>query len=111
MSAIAGDCGVTSGVKVRRQHAVVDLFECQGEAYREHVLPESVKARVSVEAASALGWDRYVGRHGEIIAMRSISPLAGQLAPRSALIDIDKLLAAYFALRPDPTVPAQRERT
>jgi phosphoglucomutase len=37
-----------------------------------------------------------------------ISPLAGQLAPSSALIDIDKLLAAYFALRPDPTVPAQR---
>lgn len=47
-----------------------DLFERQDAAYREQVLPEAVKARVSVEAASALGWDRYVGRHGTIIAMR-----------------------------------------
>lgn len=48
-----------------------DLFECQDEAYRESVLPESVLARVSVEAASGLGWERYVGRHGAIIAMHS----------------------------------------
>lgn len=48
-----------------------DLFERQDERYHEQVLPAAVKARVSVEAASALGWDRYVGRHGEIIAMRS----------------------------------------
>ena len=37
-----------------------------------------------------------------------ISPLAGQPAPTSALIDVDKLVAAYFSERPDPTVPAQR---
>ena len=48
-----------------------DLFERQDEAYRELVLPEAVRARVSVEAAAALGWERYVGRHGAIIAMRS----------------------------------------
>jgi phosphoglucomutase len=37
-----------------------------------------------------------------------ISPLAGQPAPASVLIDVDKLVAAYFAERPDPTVAAQR---
>jgi phosphoglucomutase len=37
-----------------------------------------------------------------------ISPLAGQPAPTSVLIDVDKLVAAYFSERPDPTVPAQR---
>jgi phosphoglucomutase len=37
-----------------------------------------------------------------------ISPLAGQPSPASVLIDVDKLVAAYFAERPDPTVPAQR---
>ncbi len=58
-----------------------DLFERQGEAYREQVLPETVPARVSVEAASALGWDRYIGRHGEIIAMRSF----GLSAPGKAV--------------------------
>ena len=37
-----------------------------------------------------------------------ISPLAGKPAPRSVLIDVDKLVAAYFSERPDPTVAAQR---
>jgi phosphoglucomutase len=37
-----------------------------------------------------------------------ISPLAGKPAPKSVLIDVDKLVAAYFSERPDPTVPAQR---
>jgi len=37
-----------------------------------------------------------------------ISPLAGKLAPPSVLIDVDKLVAAYFSEQPDPTVAAQR---
>ena len=37
-----------------------------------------------------------------------ISPLAGKPAPPSVLIDVDKLVAAYFSERPDPTVAAQR---
>ena len=48
-----------------------DLFEHPDDAYRESVLPDAVQARVSVEAASGLGWERYVGRHGAIIAMHS----------------------------------------
>ena len=48
-----------------------DLFECQDSAYQESVLPDAVQARVSVEAGSGLGWDRYVGRHGAILAMHS----------------------------------------
>ena len=37
-----------------------------------------------------------------------ISPLAGQPAPASMLVDVGKLVAAYFSERPDPTVAAQR---
>jgi len=37
-----------------------------------------------------------------------ISPLAGTPAPPSSLIDVGKLLAAYFSMRPDPTLAAQR---
>ena len=48
-----------------------DLFERQDAAYRESVLPDAVLARVAVEAASSLGWERYVGRHGATIAMHS----------------------------------------
>ena len=38
----------------------------------------------------------------------AISPLAGKPAPLSLLVDVPKLLAAYFDLRPDPMVVAQR---
>jgi phosphoglucomutase len=37
-----------------------------------------------------------------------ISPLAGKPAPKSILVDIPKLLAAYVDLKPDPSVPGQR---
>lgn len=46
-----------------------DLFEKQDEAYKNSVFPPSVKARVSVEMAATLGWDRYVGPTGEMIGM------------------------------------------
>jgi transketolase len=36
-----------------------DLFEGQDEAYKESVLPKNVTARLAVEAASTVGWDRY----------------------------------------------------
>jgi phosphoglucomutase len=37
-----------------------------------------------------------------------VNPLAGKPAPKSLLVDVTKLLAAYIDLRPDPTVPSQR---
>jgi transketolase len=45
------------------------LFEAQSDAYRESVLPADVGARVSVEAASPFGWERYVGPGGAIIGV------------------------------------------
>lgn len=59
-----------------------ELFEQQDAAYRESVLPESCRARVAVEAGSPLGWDRYAGSGGAIIAMRSF----GASAPLKALL-------------------------
>jgi transketolase len=53
-----------------------ELFEAQDGAYRESVLPSAVTARVSVEAASPIGWDRYVGRDGARIAMYSFGASA-----------------------------------
>src|SRR5207244_6697998 len=38
-----------------------ELFEQQSQEYRDSVLPPRVKARVAVEQASTLGWERYVG--------------------------------------------------
>ncbi|HET8549961.1 MAG TPA: phosphoglucomutase (alpha-D-glucose-1,6-bisphosphate-dependent) [Bryobacteraceae bacterium] len=38
----------------------------------------------------------------------SVSPLAGKPAPESLLVDIEKLIAAYYSNRPDASVPVQR---
>ena len=43
-------------------------MERQPKAYRDAVLPSSVRIRVSIEAASPVGWERYVGLEGAIIA-------------------------------------------
>ncbi|HZL00158.1 MAG TPA: transketolase [Caulobacteraceae bacterium] len=53
-----------------------ELFEEQDKTYRDRVLPPSVTARVAIEAAAPLGWDRYAGPTGEIIAMRSFGASA-----------------------------------
>jgi transketolase len=56
-----------------------DLFERQDDAYQESVLPGDVDARVAVEQAGTLGWDRYVGGHGEQVVMHTFgasAPLA-----------------------------------
>jgi transketolase len=44
--------------------------------YREEVLPESIKARVSVEQGSTLGWAGYVGRRGHSIGMETFGASA-----------------------------------
>jgi transketolase len=72
-----------------------ELFELQSTVYQEQVLPLAVLARVSVEAASPLGWDRYVGRQGEIIAMRSFGLSApGQVVQAHFGFDVAHVLKA-----------------
>jgi transketolase len=46
-----------------------ELFDAQPQSYRDAVLPPSVRARVSIEAASPFGWGRYVGLEGAIISV------------------------------------------
>ena len=53
-----------------------ELFEEQDEAYRDSVLPAAIKARVSVEAAATLGWERYAGPEGAIIGMHGFGASA-----------------------------------
>jgi transketolase len=48
-----------------------ELFDRQPQAYRDAVLPPEITARVAIEQASALGWERYAGPTGAIVAMRT----------------------------------------
>jgi len=52
------------------------LFERQDAAYREQVLPASVRARVAVEQASTFGWERYVGCDGAVVGMTTFGASA-----------------------------------
>ena len=72
-----------------------ELFERQDAAYKESVLPASVRARVSVEMASTFGWERYVGLEGKMIGMHSF----GASAPLKDLLkkfgmEADRVVAA-----------------
>ena len=87
------------GVKVR----VVSmpswpLFEMQDQAYRDSVLPPAVGARVTVEEASPIGWERYAGRHGVVLAMRTF----GESAP-------GKVVMQHFGFTVEHVVAAAKE--
>jgi transketolase len=47
----------------------MELFDAQPLAYRESVLPSSLRARVAVEAGATLGWGRYVGLDGVVVGL------------------------------------------
>ncbi|MBM4763870.1 transketolase [Bacillus sp. B15-48] len=46
-----------------------DRFEQQSQEYKESVIPKSVKKRLGIEMAASLGWHRYVGDEGEVLAI------------------------------------------
>ena len=46
-----------------------EAFDAQDRAYRESVLPSSVRARVSIEIGVTLGWERWVGDGGALIGL------------------------------------------
>jgi transketolase len=53
-----------------------DIFEHQTREYQDSVLPPEVTARVAVEQASTLGWERYLGRDGRAIGMHTFGASA-----------------------------------
>ena len=76
-----------------------DIFEHQTQEYRDSVLPPKVKARIAVEQASTLGWERYVGTSGRVIGMKTF----GASAPL-------KELQRKFGFEPDRLMMAAKEQ-
>jgi transketolase len=75
-----------------------ELFERQDDSYRDEVLPPAVTARVSVEEAATMGWERFVGSAGRAIGMHTF----GSSAPL-------KDVASKFGFTPDKVAEAARE--
>ncbi len=70
----------------------------QDQDYRDSVLPPAITARVTVEEASTIGWDRYAGSRGVILGMHSF----GMSAPI-------KIVADHFGFTTDHVVGAARQ--
>ncbi len=75
-----------------------DLFEKQKQAYKDEVLPPLTTARLAIEAAFPLGWDRYVGPKGAVIGMTRF----GASAPY-------KVLAEKFGFTTDNVIRRAHE--
>ena len=75
-----------------------EIFDHQTQEYRDSVLAPGVKARVAVEQASTLGWERYVGTSGRVIGMNTF----GASAPL-------KELQRKFGFEPDQVVAAAKD--
>jgi transketolase len=75
-----------------------DIFEHQTQEYQDEVLPPHVTARVAVEQASTFGWERYIGRSGRMIGMKTF----GASAPL-------KELQRKFGFEPDQVAAAAKE--
>src|SRR5438874_12446956 len=76
-----------------------DIFEHQTQEYQDNVLPPSLVARVAVEQASTFGWERYIGKRGRMIGMKTF----GASAPL-------KELQRKFGFIPDSIVAAAKEQ-
>ncbi|KKI93445.1 transketolase [Bacillus sp. SA1-12] len=59
-----------------------DRFEAQSTEYKRSVLPKEVKKRLAIEMASPLGWDRYTGDEGDILAINTF----GASAPEKRIL-------------------------
>ncbi|WSG66662.1 transketolase [Nonomuraea glycinis] len=75
----------------------VEWFKGQDSAYRQTVLPPSIRARVAVEAGIALGWHEFVGECGEVVGLEHF----GASAPYKTLYE-------QFGLTPERVAAAAR---
>jgi transketolase len=75
-----------------------ELFDTQDDIYRESVLPSAIAARVTVEEASSIGWDRYAGPQGIILGVDTF----GISAPL-------KIVSEHFGFTPERVTKAARQ--
>jgi transketolase len=76
-----------------------ELFEAQGAAYREQVLPAECTTRVSIEAGVTFGWERYIGPEGRAVGIDRFGASApGKIVARELGISPESVIAAVRAI-------------
>ena len=82
-----------------------ELFEAQPVEYRNAVLPPAVGARLAVEAGVSQGWHRYVGSHGDVLAIDRFGASApGAIMMAAYGFSVDNICRRALALLATPTV-------
>jgi len=72
-----------------------ELFEQQSPEYRAEVLPPDVSARLAIETAAPLGWERYVGLQGDVVGINRF----GASAPYKVILEQFGFTGENVALR------------
>lgn len=76
-----------------------DRFEKQAKEYKESVIPKHVKARLGIEMGSSLGWHKYVGDEGDVIAIDQFGASApGEKIMEEYGFSVDNVVARFKAL-------------
>jgi transketolase len=75
-----------------------ELFERQDQSYRDEVLPPEITARVSIEEAATMGWEKFVGPEGATIGMHTF----GSSAPLKDVL-------SKFGFTPDKVAETAKE--
>jgi transketolase len=76
-----------------------EIFEEQGQDYRDEVLPPSVTARLAIEAGVRQGWDRWVGPQGDVICLDRFGASApGDVALKNLGFNVENVLTRAKAL-------------
>ena len=76
-----------------------DRFEEQDAAYKEQVLPKSVTARLSLEMGSSMGWHKYVGNDGEVLAIDTFGASApGETVMNEYGFTVDNVVSKVTAM-------------
>jgi len=76
-----------------------ELFEKQEAAYKNEVLPKNVRKRISIEALSKFGWERYTGSEGEIIGLTTFGASApGEVALKNFGFTVDNVVKTALKL-------------
>ncbi|PLR69854.1 MULTISPECIES: transketolase [Bacillaceae] len=74
-------------------------FESQTKEYRESVLPKSVKKRLAIEMAAPLGWERYTGDEGDVLAINQFGASApGDKIMKEYGFTVENVMARVKAL-------------
>jgi transketolase len=98
---------IAAAERLRAQHIAVrlvslpcwELFDAQPADYRDAVLPPAVDARLAVEAGASMGWHRYVGDHGDVLAVDRFGASApGNVVQREYGFTVDNVCVRTLAL-------------